>query len=116
MTNKVRTSQDGNGKGLDNTFPDGDNPVTGSPFTIGTTATTIQLDGSKSSEVLGIINGAIGASCYMTFSETRDANITDDIAFPAGTILSIPNTGGKLRVIGSSAGVELRLFYSKGVS
>lgn len=116
MTIKVRTSQDGNGKGLDNTFPDGDNPVTGSPFAIGTTATTIQLDGSKSSEILGVINGTAGQSCYMTFSETRDANTTDDIAFPVGTILSLPNTGGKLRVIGSSADVELRLFYSKGVS
>jgi hypothetical protein len=116
MTNKVITSQDGNGKGLDNTFPDGDNPVAGNPFAIGTTAITIQLDGSKSSEILGVVNGTAGQSCYMTFSETRDASTTDDIPFPVGSTVSIPNTGGKLRVIGSYSDIELRLFYSKGVS
>lgn len=112
MTNKVRTSQDGNGKGLDNTFPDGDNPVTGSPFAIGTTATTIQLDGSKSSEVLVQVQGG---SCYATLSETRDADTTLDFEFTSGSGFSVPNTGGKLRVIGSAASVELRMFYSKGV-
>lgn len=114
MTNKVRTSQDGNGKGLDNTFPDGDNPVTGSPFAIGTTATTIQLDGSKSSEVLVQVQGT--GSCYATFSETRDADTTKDFEFPSGTGFSIPNTGGKFRAIGSDSTIELRMFYSKGVS
>ena len=113
MTNKVRTSQDGNGKGLDNTFPDGDNPVTGSPFAIGTTATTIQLDGTQPSEVLVQVHGS--GSCYATFSETRDADVTKDFEFPVDTGFSIPNTGGKFKVIGTDATTELRMFYSKAV-
>lgn len=65
MTNKARTSPDENGKGLDNTFTDGDNPVVGSPFTIGTTATTIQLDGTQPSEILVQVHGSGAAFSIM---------------------------------------------------
>jgi|5B_taG_2_1085324.scaffolds.fasta_scaffold00261_21 hypothetical protein len=113
---KVKTSQDGNGKGMDNTFPDGDNPVSGSPFAVGTTATAISLDGAKSNEVLVSINGATGGKCYLTFSNTRDADASLDFGFSTGAIVSVPNTGGELKAIGDASDIELRMFYSKGVS
>lgn len=109
----ISTSFDGNNKGMDNSFPDGDNEVTGSPFTIGTSAVSIQLDGNQPNEVVGQVVGDSGEGCYMTFSSLRDADENQDIKFSVDTILSIPNKGSLLKVKGTHSSVKLKLFYSK---
>jgi hypothetical protein len=115
MSRRIQTSTDGNGKGMDNSFPDGDNAVTGSPFTIGTSATTIELDGTKPTEIMVYVDGDESEKCYVTFSETRNASATDDFPFTVGSIFSVPNTGTALKAIGSNASIKLRMFYSMEV-
>ena len=116
MATSVLTSLDGNLKGLDNTFPDGDKPVIGTPFPVGTTAISIQLeaDGSQSNEVIVQVVGGDGTGCHFCFSDKRDAT-TDDIMIPSGTMFSLPNNGKILKAIGSDGSIVLRMFYSCGV-
>jgi hypothetical protein len=108
----VQTSQDKNAKGMDNSFYDGDNQVTGSPFSVGTSATSIQLDGTQPGEVMVYIEGNSGKMCYLTIAKSRDAAVATDIPFPAGSIISVPNSGQRMSAIGDDPSIKLRVFYS----
>ena len=75
---KVKTSQDGNGKGMYNTFPDGGNPVSGNPFAVDTTSTAF-------------VNTAANAKNITLKNKAGDSGFSFDTN---GTVITINRVAG----------------------